>query len=263
MVDLPRFPASLTASVLLGCALLFPHPVQSQSRTRFLRWIYEDPLSLVQQTDRRTPLYLLGGATALASLSLLDDVIRDELRGGYGGILDEYVDVANEFGNPVVAGVTAGIFATSLVTNDTRFQDAAFTSFQSVIYSGLIYFSTNAVIGRDRPFLEEGAYHFRPFTSNSSLPSGHTTTAFALLTPWALYYPHVVTYSLLAVGAGGTALARISKDKHWATDVLAGGTLGFLIAYWLTKHHQDKAASVTVTPTVGVSMLGVRLYVWL
>jgi membrane-associated phospholipid phosphatase len=40
--------------------------------------------------------------------------------------------------------------------------------------------------------------------------------------------------------AGSTGLARMSKNRHWLTDVLAGSAIGFIMAHQLTRIHQDQ-----------------------
>ncbi|MCZ6780845.1 MAG: phosphatase PAP2 family protein [Nitrospirae bacterium] len=95
---------------------------------------------------------------------------------------------------------------------------------------------------------------------DASFPSGHTATAFAILLPWAFYYPHMVTYGLLVIG-GGAAVARMQRQKHWLTDVLAGGTLGISMAYWLSRKHQGRRSNRSVAPTVGPGSVGLTMQV--
>lgn len=109
----------------------------------------------------------------------------------------------------------------------------------------------------------QGAHHFDPFSEpDASFPSGHTATAFAILAPWAFYYPSVVTYGLLLIG-GGAAVARLQRQKHWMTDVLAGGTLGISMAYWLSRKHQGRLSNLSVVPTVGPGAVGLTMRVTL
>ena len=225
---------------------------QAQDRNRFARWMYQDATELVRMANPQTPLYALGGLGVLASISFLDSSIDREIQANYRGVFADYVDVANELGGFRTIVPVTSLFAVSLATRNRRFQDAAFTSFQSMIYANALNFSIKYATGRFRPLKDEGPHRFAPLSGNASFPSGHTATAFAILTPWAMYYPHVASYSLLALGAGGTALGRIAKDKHWATDVLAGGTIGFLTAYWLTRRHQGKTPRrLSLTPITG------------
>ncbi len=61
-----------------------------------------------------------------------------------------------------------------------------------------------------------------------AFPSGHTSTAFAVATVFALEYKDKVWVPILAYTlASGAGLSRIYDDKHWASDVLFGAALGY------------------------------------
>ncbi|CAI6076300.1 phosphatase PAP2 family protein [Cohnella sp. JJ-181] len=57
-----------------------------------------------------------------------------------------------------------------------------------------------------------------------SFPSGHTTAAFALLTPWMVASPALIPV-LLPIGAG-VALSRVYFGLHYPSDTAAGMLLG-------------------------------------
>ncbi len=195
----------------------------------------------------------------LTPLSTFDRTI-DYRVDHYPGHFGNFLEFANHLGGPEMNLPVAGLFAFSLTTNDQKFQDAAFTSLQSMIYAGLLSYGVKYTIGRFRPYEQSGPHEFAPFSGRSSFPSGHTTTAFAILTPWVLYYPHPVTYSLFALGTG-TAIARVVREKHWATDVLAGGALGFFTAYYLTRRHQYQTGRIAITPVLGFNAASVSVRV--
>jgi membrane-associated phospholipid phosphatase len=95
------------------------------------------------------------------------------------------------------------------------------------------------LFARERPLQSEGPYNVNfAETGATSFPSGHTATAFALVTPWVIYYPGPITYSLMAIPVG-TAVARIAKGRHWLTDVTAGAAIGFSIGHYLAEKHLD------------------------
>ncbi len=256
---------SLKTSTLLWLAALLAlpsllHAQSTQSQTRFLRWAYQDAAGLAHDFSQgRTPLYALGAMALLTPLSSLDQNI-DYRVDTYSGAAGDFLDFANELGGPKMNIPVAGVFAISLLTDDARFQDAAFTSLQSLIYSGAISYGIKSTVGRFRPYQQNGSHRFAPFSGNSSFPSGHTTAAFAIMTPWVLYYPHPVTYGLFALSTG-TAIARVVREKHWATDVLAGGTLGFFTAYYLTRRHQNENKRFTITPILGANTASVTVRV--
>jgi undecaprenyl-diphosphatase len=87
------------------------------------------------------------------------------------------------------------------------------------------------MIGRARPFVGGVAnpYLFDPFhwtPAYASLPSGHSTTAFAVVvafgTLWRRARSVLLLYALLV------AISRIVVTAHHPTDVLAGAVVGIV-----------------------------------
>nr|WP_273386290.1 phosphatase PAP2 family protein [Cohnella zeiphila] len=69
-----------------------------------------------------------------------------------------------------------------------------------------------------------------------SFPSGHTTAAFAMLTPWMAAAPMLIP--LLLPIAVGVALSRVYFGQHYPSDTIAGALLGcsaaLLVPLWLS-----------------------------
>ncbi|MCG8607142.1 phosphatase PAP2 family protein [bacterium] len=234
---------------------------EAQSKRRFLQWSYQDAGAWITSWDRKRLLQTGGTLAVLAPLSLLDEEVSETAMVWDTEYLDVFLDNANEAGSLRATLFPAGLFVFSLVTDNDKFQDAAFTSLQSVVYANLIGFSIKSLVGRGRPEDGHGAHHFDPFSElDASFPSGHTATAFAILSPWAFYYPNVVTYGVLIVG-GGAAVARVQRQRHWMTDVLGGGALGLSTAYWLSRKHQGRMTNLTVVPVVRPGTMGLTMQV--
>ncbi len=241
----------------------------SPSKSRFLRWSYQDAADWVKATDRKRLVRTAAGLAVLIPLSFLDEEVSEAAKDWDSGLFGDFLNGSNEAGSLRAPLIPAGLFLVSLAIDDARFQDAAFTSLQAIIYTNVISFTVKTIIGRARPEDGKGAHHFAPFSElDASFPSGHTATAFSLLSPWVFYYPHVVTYGLLVI-AGGAAVARLQRQKHWLTDVLAGGTLGVSMAYWLSRKHQGRLSNMSVAPkhwltdVLAGGTLGVSMVYWL
>ncbi|GIV61958.1 MAG: hypothetical protein KatS3mg044_0824 [Rhodothermaceae bacterium] len=230
---------------------------RSTSKGRFVRWLAQDAWALVRGVPSKYGLMAAGAGAGLIALSRLDGTIAegfDPLRK-----VDELQYTEPLGSKSIMPAVSLTLFAGSLLTDDVRFQDAAFTAFESVLFATMITNTLKFATGRARPYQRVGHDAFHPFTSGfTSFPSGHTTTAFAFMTAWFYYYPGPHTASLVAL-AGGTALSRMAANKHWLTDVLAGAAVGSATSYILSRRHQREQTGLQVQAVLGTGLLGLRL----
>lgn len=242
--------------------LMLAAPAQAQSDYsdpyRFWKWPAHDAAALGTGILSKGTLYAAGGGVLLFLAVPHDRVMTEELSSLPPAPADLIVRVVEEFGNVrAVRPVAGAIFLGSLISDNRRFQDAAFTSLESIIYANLITSGLKSAFGRARPWQKEGAMEFEPFSGNTSFPSGHSTTAFAFVTPWLLYYPNTFTPGLLLLSAG-TAFSRMLTQNHWFTDVVAGSSIGFFTAHFLSRRHQD-SYRVQIAPALGMEEMGVTV----
>lgn len=211
---------------------------------------YQDGLQLAKEIAPRIPVYAMAGSGILLTSMRFDKPVLTEIQQGYGGAWAKYLDWANELGGPRAVIPVVSVFGVSLLTGGERFREAAFTSLESWLFTGLLTYGLKETFGRVRPEDGADAIHFQPFSGNSSFPSGHTSSAFAIITPWVLYYPNPLTYGLFAISAS-TAIARVARDKHWPTDVVAGAAIGYFVGRRLARIHQQEGG----TPKVSFSSM--------
>jgi membrane-associated phospholipid phosphatase len=105
--------------------------------------------------------------------------------------------------------------------------------FIAVGLPGLLVTIVKRWIGRVRPSAQ-GPFAYEPFSwrpEYASLPSGHTTTAFAALVAIGAIFPRARPflwgYALLI------ALSRIVVTAHYSSDVIAGAAVGAFGALWV------------------------------
>jgi len=89
---------------------------------------------------------------------------------------------------------------------------------------------SKAVIGRKRPVLytADAVAVADEAKSQRSMPSGHTSMAFALATSYWVNNPDVGVWPkiLAFAGATGVGVLRVAAAKHFPSDVLTGALLG-------------------------------------
>ena len=231
-------------------AVLVEVPTAAPGLRRFGDWMVGDVRAVASELTPTRLGLAAGFVSLLPFLSLQDEGIGRgalTLRSSVGG---PFLDAANHLGDPRMMWISGGLFAATLLTNDARLQDAAFTSFEAALYTTLVTNAMKGMFGRVRPYEDEGPFEFQPFSGHKSFPSGHASLAFALVTPWVVYYPSPWTFGLYALSTG-TAIARLSHERHWVTDVLAGAALGTVTGYWLARRHLNQTTPLQVTPTFG------------
>ncbi len=114
----------------------------------------------------------------------------------------------------------------------------AFTAIGVLVASGLAQIILKFVIGRPRPkeWLWNGTdpYTWVPFGFDStfwSLPSGHTTSTFAIFVWLAFGFPRYrVPLILMAVVLSSSRFLAVTP--HYLGDVVAGAALGTAVAWW-------------------------------
>jgi membrane-associated phospholipid phosphatase len=170
--------------------------------------------------------FLFTGAFAM------DKPFIDFVRSGQNRLLDQYTHHANYLGSKkVILPLSAAVYAGGLALGDKTLQNTSFNAFKSILTASSVTISLKYLTGRSRPYVREGAYAFDPFPQDKheyrSLPSGHSTLAFAFFTPFAERYSRWLYAIPFSVG-----LSRIYKDDHWTSDVVLGSAIGFLAGYF-------------------------------
>jgi hypothetical protein len=201
---------------------------------------------------------LTGGAIAGTGLTMLaDEPTRREFLEEHNAVKDVATDIGNLYGTGLPGAVViAGLYSGGLIFDSPKIRLAGLHVAQSLAYAGLLTTGLKIVIGRHRPYLGDGPHVFTPFTGNDafySLPSGHTTVAFAISSslaadidnPWA----SVGLYGIAAL----TAASRIYVDRHWLSDTFLGAMIGTACGYGVVHLHDapgDGHASLMVIPSV-------------
>lgn len=244
------------------CFFLFilTTPVQAQHRShdplRFLQWFAADVRASGGAILNTAPAAVAAATLSLGAISAFDASWSESSLGWRNR---ELMRVLEEMGDASAARpLSVILFVGSLFGSNSRFQDAAFTSLESLVLANILTNALKFVLGRERPWQHDDPSVFKPFSGNTSFPSGHATTAFAAAVPWLLYYPNVVTVSITAL-AVGTAISRMPLQFHWPTDILAGAMLGYATSAWLVKRHTGNDISTGVTPVVLPNTLGIRI----
>lgn len=169
------------------------------------------------------------------SVNSFDARIRDSLVWGHRDSAAALSNLTGYAMAPLAAGGLL-LLATSGLSDDQRwlaFGDDILTVAEAAMYTQLVVQGFKYSFGRQRPYA-----HYTPDAyaktsdDNLSFLSGHTALAFSIATATGTiahrhHYHHEAAIWAVGMGlAATTAYLRVAADKHYATDVLAGGVLG-------------------------------------
>jgi hypothetical protein len=138
---------------------------------------------------------------------------------------------------PVAMIGAAGI---AVALGDKRMENTGIVSLQSALMAAGTSIGTKYIVNRTRPEEGRGRWAQSASRSDASFPSNHASVAFAAVTPFAKEYDAPWLYGLAAVGSMG----RVTTRKHWLSDVVAGGLLGYATGSWLWNAQRDLSKGV-------------------
>ena len=195
----------------------------------------------------------VGLATAGTALVMqLDQPVRDAMMKDRSYYKSTPIEVGRLWGEYYTIGAVAGGFALhGILAGDRSTQKVAFEIAQSALYAGGITAIFKLALGRARPFTNQGTAEYQPFTifddAYYSLPSGHTTLAFALSTVLSRNAGSPAFKIIAFLPAALTAFSRIYQDYHWTSDCVLAGIIGYAVATWVVDQHDRKDLPVSVS----------------
>ena len=162
----------------------------------------------------------------------------------------------NNIGFPGTPILSAGFYFLGLAQHSRPVAALGMHTGEAIVLGGVLSEALAMAIGRARPLHDlTNPRDFRfgkGFSDDdyTSLPSAHVTVAFAAATaiseevgqswPGAERVVRPVGYSL----AGLVGVARMYKNKHWASDVVAGSGLGIYSAVLFERYNRFRPNNI-------------------
>jgi len=146
-----------------------------------------------------------------------------------------------------VAGITVSTFLAGKLADDNRLKESGLLGLEALGHAQIAVFAFKEMTNRQRPTDSDRRGGF--WEGGTSFPSGHAASAFSVATVFAYeYHDHVavpiVAYSLASL----VAASRVSADRHWVSDVVAGSALGFLMGRFTYKRRHGAEGHAGVVP---------------
>ena len=162
-------------------------------------------------------------------------------------------------------GLSAAMLGGGLAFRDHKLLETTRLMSESFVLTQLLMVVSKRLIGRSRPFNNEGATEFHLFRLRNerayhSMPSSHTASIFSMMTVIAKQYPQWWSrYPAYAFGLS-VALERADSRNHWASDILLGGAVGYCVGNLLVKRTRLNGGHFAVSPSISFRQAGVSIW---
>lgn len=205
-------------------------------RPFIFRHLYNDFVYILHEPD----FYEVVGGLSLAP-SVFSSAFRSEepeLTESWGPsqLADNFFEYGDAIGNgtfPFVLSISS--WGVGKIINNESMKSFGSDLFRTQTVNGILTIAMKGAINRQRP---NGA----PY----SYPSGHTSSSFA--TAGVVYKHYGKTWGISAfVLAGYVGLSRLQENKHYLSDVIAGGILGSYVGFKISRQ-ENKKSSLSIAP---------------
>lgn len=191
--------------------------------------------------------------SVIASATLFEEQINKNLRRDKKDCSEKLFDTFEPLGNIKLLYYASGtMLLGSTLLRKEKMADMSFTLLEGLFITGVTVKSLKYLIGRARPIETYSNSEFKPAKKiHSSLPSGHTATAFTAAAILSEYYPDMSTFYYTLAGSVG--IQRVLADKHWLSDVMFGGIIGYLNGKFVARSHLRLFPFINSNSATGLS----------
>jgi len=225
---------------------------------------HETFLFIKQPTLWKGKDWLKVGLIAAATVAVmpLDQPLINSTQGNQRYNNSVFIVGGRIYGEWYAIGGVASVFGIyGLIAKDDRAKKISIELVQAGIYAELITHLLKNTIGRARPYTNEGAFSYHPFSffdvDYNSMPSGHTTSAMALSTVMSRHANKMVFKVLAYAPAAFTMFSRMYQNQHFLSDEILACGIGYFVGNWVVDLHEGKRHRINVAsvyPRVTISI---------
>ena len=224
-----------------------PYGIGSEGRSFLLdilkdqKAIFTSPAHIKKQDLK----YLAPIGIGIAALLTTDRQFTVEINehpGRTGTRFSYHVGQASDF--PTAIGIVAGLYGIGKVTHNDHMKETGVLTAEALIDSTILVEVLKVATRRERPSIggidpvELDSSRGRFQVGGTSFPSGHSIEVWSIAgvlseqykdNPWVVYS----SFGLATL----VSVSRVTSRQHFASDVLVGGTFGYLIGRYVARTH--------------------------
>lgn len=141
----------------------------------------------------------------------------------------------SNIGIGIELGSAGFAYAYGCGTHRGHLSDAGFKMLDAMGAALLADVAFKAMFNRQYPYSQHSTGEF--WEGGKSFPSGHSAISFGFASALAHEYPNKRWLKWTAYAlAAGVSLSRLPAKKHFPSDVLVGGTVGYVVGSYMASH---------------------------
>ena len=139
---------------------------------------------------------------------------------------------------PISITTPVMMYTIGLIQKDSLIKQKALFIGETFLASAFVTIASKSIFKRDRPYVTHPSIQPLSVEGSYSMPSAHTSSAFATATSLSMAYPkwYVVVPSF--VWASSVGYSRMHLGVHYPSDVLVGALVGSGSAVLMYKANQ-------------------------
>lgn len=137
--------------------------------------------------------------------------------------------------------LVAGFYGFGVLRDEEKARETGVLGGEALLDGLIVMGVLKPIAGRTRPNAGADSGHF--FDGGTSFPSGHSIESWAVASVVAHEYGHEhVWVPIVAYGLATTvSSARFAAQQHFASDLVAGGAIGWFLGRYVYQTHAEHA----------------------
>lgn len=174
----------------------------------------------------------------IVSSQNIDFNILEQVNSNRNKALDPTFKAITNSAIPISIATPVILYSIGMIQKDSLIKKKAVFVGETFLVSAFITLASKQIIKRERPYNRYLELDPVVFENSYSMPSGHTSSAFATATSLSLAYPKWYVIAPSFVWAGSVGYSRMHLGVHYPSDVLIGAFVGSGSAYLTHKVNQ-------------------------
>ena len=174
----------------------------------------------------------------IVSSQNIDFNILKQVNSNRNKALDPTFKAITNSAIPISIVTPVVLYSIGMIQKDSLIKKKAVFVGETFLVSAFITLASKQIIKRERPYNRYLELDPVVFENSYSMPSGHTSTAFATATSLSLAYPKWYVIAPSFVWAGSVGYSRMHLGVHYPSDVFIGALVGSGSAFLTHKANQ-------------------------